>query len=127
MSVFKNAVTVGMALLGCVLFVAAPAQAGDVEAGAKVFKKCKACHYVDQEKNKTGPHLVNIIGRAAGSIEGYKYSKAMAGSGIVWDEATLTEYLRAPKKYVKGTKMAFRGLQKDVDLANVIAYLKAPK
>jgi cytochrome c len=126
MSVFKNAVTVGMALLGCVLFVAAPAQAGDVEAGAKVFKKCKACHYVDQEKNKTGPHLVNIIGRAAGSIEGYKYSKAMAGSGIVWDEATLTEYLRAPKKYVKGTKMAFRGLQKDDDLANIIAYLKAP-
>ncbi|MEX0502111.1 cytochrome c family protein [Alphaproteobacteria bacterium LSUCC0719] len=115
-----------MALLGCVLFVAAPAQAGDVEAGAKVFKKCKACHYVDQEKNKTGPHLVNIIGRAAGSIEGYKYSKAMAGSGIVWDEATLTEYLRAPKKYVKGTKMAFRGLQKDDDLANIIAYLKAP-
>ena len=126
MGVFKNAVTVGTALLGCVLFVAAPAQAGDVEAGAKVFKKCKACHYVDQEKNKTGPHLVNIIGRAAGSIEGYKYSKAMAGSGIVWDEATLTEYLRAPKKYVKGTKMAFRGLQKDDDLANIIAYLKAP-
>ena len=126
MSVFKNAVTVGTALLGCVLFVAAPAQAGDVEAGAKVFKKCKACHYVDQEKNKTGPHLVNIIGRAAGSIEGYKYSKAMASSGIVWDEATLTEYLRAPKKYVKGTKMAFRGLGKDDDIANVIAYLKAP-
>jgi cytochrome c len=127
MGVVKNAVTVGTALLGCVLFVAVPAQAGDVEAGAKVFKKCKACHYVDQEKNKTGPHLVNIIGRAAGSVEGYKYSKAMAGSGIVWDEATLTEYLRAPKKYIKGTKMAFRGLQKDVDLANVIAYLKAPK
>jgi cytochrome c len=126
MGVFKSAVTVGTALLGCVLFVAVPVQAGDVEAGAKVFKKCKACHYVDQEKNKTGPHLVNIIGRAAGSIEGYKYSKAMAGSGIVWDEATLTEYLRAPKKYVKGTKMAFRGLQKDDDLANIIAYLKAP-
>jgi len=126
MGVVKNAMTVGTALLGCVLFVAVPAQAGDVEAGAKVFKKCKACHYVDQETNKTGPHLVNIIGRAAGSVEGYKYSKAMAGSGIVWDEATLTEYLRAPKKYIKGTKMAFRGLQKDADLANVIAYLKAP-
>jgi len=126
MGVVKNAMTVGTALLGCVLFVAVPARAGDVEAGAKVFKKCKACHYVDQETNKTGPHLVNIIGRAAGSVEGYKYSKAMAGSGIVWDEATLTEYLRAPKKYIKGTKMAFRGLQKDADLANVIAYLKAP-
>jgi len=126
MGMFRNVVTVGVALLGCVLYLASPAQAGDVEAGAKVFKKCKACHVVDQEKNKTGPHLVNIIGRVAGSIAGYKYSKAMASSGIVWDEATLTEYLRAPKKYVKGTKMAFRGLGKDDDIANVIAYLKAP-
>ena len=122
----KHASAVTTALIALCIFAAAPAQAGDVEAGAKVFKKCKACHYVDKEKNKTGPHLVNIIGRAAGSLEGYKYSKAMKASGIVWDETTLTDYLRAPKKYIKGTKMAFAGLRKDADIANIIAYLKAP-
>lgn len=102
------------------------AMAGDVKAGAKVFKKCKACHVVDKEKNKTGPHLVNLFGRTAGSLEGYKYSKAMKASGIVWDEETLTAYLRAPKKYIKGTKMAFAGLKKDADIENIIAYLKSP-
>ncbi|MEC8310157.1 MAG: cytochrome c family protein [Pseudomonadota bacterium] len=103
-----------------------PALAGDIEAGAKVFKKCKACHVVDKEKNRTGPHLVNLFGRTAGSLEGYKYSKAMKASGIVWDEETLAGYLRAPKKYVKGTKMAFVGLKKDADIENIIAYLKSP-
>ena len=103
-----------------------PALAGDVDAGAKVFKKCKACHWADKAKNKTGPYLVGIIGRTAGTLDSYKkYSKAMKESGIVWDEATLTDYLRAPKKYLKGTKMAFAGLKKDADIENVIAYLKA--
>ena len=96
--------------------------------GEKVFKKCKACHYADREKHKTGPHLVDIMGRAAGSLDDYKkYSKAMKASGIVWDDTTLADYLRAPKKYVKGTKMAFAGLKKDADIENVIAYLKAEK
>ena len=108
-------------------FLAVPAHAGHAVAGAKVFKKCKACHVIDQEKNKTGPHLVNIVGRKAGAVEGYKYSKAMAGSGLVWDEATLAGFLKNPKKYLKGTKMAYAGLRKDADIANVIAYLKAPK
>jgi len=99
--------------------------AGDVAAGEKVFKKCKACHVVNKEQNRTGPHLVNLFGRVAGSLEGYKkYSKAMKGSGIVWDEETLDAYLKAPKKYVKGTRMAFAGLKKDADRANVIAYMK---
>ena len=99
--------------------------AGDVAAGEKVFKKCKACHVVNKEQNRTGPHLVNLFGRAAGSLEGYKkYSKAMKSSGIVWDEETLDAYLKAPKKYVKGTRMAFAGLKKDADRANVIAYMK---
>ena len=104
------------------------AVAADIKAGEKVFKKCKACHYADREKHKTGPHLVNIIGRTAGSLEDYKkYSKAMKASGIVWDETTLADYLRAPKKYIKGTKMAFVGLKKDADIENVIAYLMAEK
>jgi cytochrome c2 len=103
-----------------------PAMAGDIEAGEKVFKKCKACHVVDQEKNKTGPHLVNIFGRAAGSLESYtKYSTAMKESGIVWNDETLDAYLENPRKYVKGTKMAFGGLKKEDDRLNVIAYLKS--
>lgn len=101
--------------------------ADDVANGEKVFKRCKACHYADKEKNKTGPHLVNIMGRKAGSLEGYKYSKAMRESGLVWDEATLTAYLKAPKKFLKGSKMAFAGLKKESDIKNVIAYLKTQK
>ena len=105
----------------------APALAGDVAKGEKVFKRCKACHYADKEKNKTGPYLVDVIGRKAGSIDGYKYSKAMRESQLVWDDATLTAYLKAPKKFLKGTKMAFAGLKKEADIKNVIAYLKTPK
>ena len=122
----KHSSAVATALISLFIFTTAPAQAGDIDAGAKVFKKCKACHVVDKEKNRTGPHLVKIIGRTAGSLEKYRYSKAMKASGIVWTEETLSEYLRAPKKYIKGTKMAFVGLRKDADIANVIAYLKAP-
>ena len=108
------------------VLAAAPTMAGDIKAGEKVFKKCKACHVVDKEKNKTGPHLVNIMGRTAGSLESYKkYSKALKESGIVWNEETLDGYLENPKKYIKGTKMAFGGLKKEKDRKNVIAYLKS--
>ena len=114
--------------LAMALVSSGTAVAADIKAGEKVFKKCKACHYADREKHKTGPHIVNINGRTAGSLEDYKkYSKAMKASGIVWDETTLADYLRAPKKYIKGTKMAFVGLKKDADIENVIAYLMAEK
>ena len=107
------------------VILSVPAFAGDAAKGEKVYKKCKSCHLVDKEKHKTGPHLVNLFGREAGSAEGYKkYSKAMKASGIVWNEETLDGYLAAPKKYVKGTRMAFAGLKKEKDRANVIAYLK---
>jgi len=101
---------------------------GDAAVGAKVFNKCKACHTVEEGgKHKVGPNLHNIVGRAAGIAEGYRYSKAMAGSGITWDEATLIAYLENPRKYIKGTKMSFAGLRKPADRDNVIAYLKAPQ
>ena len=123
----KNLVICQIALALSLILGAAPAVANDVASGEKVFKRCKACHYADKEKNKTGPYLVNVIDRKAGSIEGYKYSKAMAASGLVWDEATLTAYLKAPKKFLKGTKMVFAGLKKDADIKNLIAYLKTQK
>ncbi len=97
---------------------------GDAAAGEKVFKKCKACHVIDKEKNRLGPHLIGVIGREAGSIDGFKYSKAMMESGITWDDETLDAYLADPKGYVPKNKMAFVGLKKEEDRANVIAYIK---
>ena len=118
--------TLPLIVLGFVLSVTPALASGDVAAGEKVFKKCKACHVVDAEKHKTGPHLVNIMGRTAGSADGFKkYSDAMKSSGIVWNEETLDAYLENPKAYVKGTRMAFAGLRKEEDRVNVIAYLKS--
>jgi cytochrome c len=108
-------------------FIAYPAQAQDAAAGEKVFAKCKICHIADQDQNKIGPSLNGVIGRTAGTHPGYSYSQAMVAagkSGVKWDVPTLTTYLHNPKAMVKGTKMAFPGLTKDEDIANVIAYLK---
>lgn len=101
--------------------------AQDAVAGEEVFKKCKACHVADEAKNKVGPSLLGVIGSTAGTREGFKYSPAMidAGKGgLVWDEAKLAEYLKAPKELVKGTKMAFAGLKDEADILNLIGYLK---
>ena len=106
----------------------APAQAQDAEAGKKVFAKCMACHDAKAEKNKVGPHLVGVIGRTAGTVEGFKYSPAMveAGKGgLVWTEENIHEYLENPKDFIKGNKMAFPGLKKDDEINNVIAYIEA--
>ncbi len=97
---------------------------GDPEAGKQVFKKCHACHNVGESaKNAVGPVLNGIVGRKAGTYEGYNYSEANKSSGITWDAATLDVYLKDPKAKVPGTKMAFPGLPSDKDRSNVIAYL----
>lgn len=109
-----------------IFMMAVSAQAQDLDAGKKVFNKCKACHAVGEgAKNKVGPQLNGIVGAEAAKVEGFKYSKAMIESGITWDEATLKEYLVKPRDLVKGTKMAFAGIKKDEDITNVIAYLKS--
>jgi cytochrome c len=97
---------------------------GDAEAGKKVFNKCKACHAVEEGKNKIGPSLFGVVGSAAGSVDGYKYSSSMAESGLTWDEETLDAFLKKPKDVVSGTKMTFAGLRKEDERDNVIAYLK---
>lgn len=98
-----------------------------VEAGEKVFKKCQACHKVgDGAKNATGPVLNGIIGKAAGAVEGFKYSQPMqaaAEGGLIWSHEALSEFLTNPKGYMKGTKMSFAGLKKTEDIDAVIAYL----
>jgi len=106
--------------------LAIPALAdGDPEAGEKVFNKCKACHSLEEGKNKVGPSLHGVIGREAASVDGFKYSKAMQESGLTWDEETLEKYLEKPRDVVPGTRMAFAGLKKEDDIENVIAYIKA--
>jgi cytochrome c len=113
----------------CALAMVSTASAeGDASAGATVFAQCAACHTVGAgAQNTVGPVLNGIIGRRAGSYPGYRYSSAMRKSGLVWDEATLQNYLRGPDKVIPGTKMAFPGMTSDADLANVIAYLKQQK
>ena len=97
---------------------------GDAAHGQVVFNKCKACHSVDEAKNKVGPYLVGVFGRPAGTAEGFKYSQAMKDSGVTWDEQTLAEYLADPRGYIKGNRMAFVGLKNQQDVIDVIAYLK---
>ena len=101
------------------------ATAADLKAGKKIFKKCKACHSLKAGKKKVGPSLNDVLGKKAAQVKGFKYSKAMKKADITWDDATLDAYLTKPKKFLKGTKMAFVGLKKKKDRDNVVAYIKA--
>ena len=114
----------GLYALVAAALAATPALAADVANGQKVFRQCQACHVVDQEQNRVGPHLVGIIGRPAGAVEGFKYSPSMAESGIVWTPETIAEYLADPRGYVSGNRMAFAGLRNAEEIADVIAYLE---
>ena len=102
------------------------ASAQDAAAGEKVFAKCKACHVIDGTTNRVGPSLHGIIGRTAGTVEGFKYSEAMTAAGkggLVWDNANLDKYLADPKAMIPKNKMAFPGLKNPDDRTNVIAYI----
>ena len=110
-----------------IALAASPALAQDAKKGERVFKRCAACHVVDSEKNKIGPHLVGIIDRKAGAVEGFKYSKSLmdkAGEGLVWTKENLDTSLTDPKKFIPRGKMAFAGLRKADERADVIAYLE---
>lgn len=102
-----------------------PAAAEDAAAGERVFLKCRACHQIGEgAHNSVGPVLNGVVGRKAGTYPGYNYSEANKNSGLVWDEATLKEYLKNPQSKVPGTKMTFPGLSREKDIDDVIAYLK---
>ena len=97
----------------------------DAGLGEKVFLKCKACHQVGEgAKTLVGPELNGVVGRPSASIDGYTYSEAMKNSHLTWTADQLSEYLKSPRQKVPGTKMAFAGLSKPEDIANVIAYLQ---
>ena len=103
----------------------APAHAeGDAAKGEKVYRRCMACHVPDDATNRLGPHLGDVYGRQAGAVEGFNYSKGLAGVDFVWDEATLDPWLADPKAVIPGTKMVLK-LAKPEDRADVIAYLKS--
>jgi cytochrome c len=122
----KNRIVKVIGIAAALAAFSAPALAdGDAAAGKKVFNKCKACHALAEGKNKVGPSLFGVLGKPAASVKGFKYSKALMGSGLTWDEETLEKYLAKPKALVPGTRMAFAGLKKEDDIDNVIAYIKA--
>ena len=99
---------------------------GDMAHGEKVFKKCTACHMIAADgKNKIGQNLWGVIGRKAGSISDYKYSKAMVAYAKEWTFEEMNSYLIKPQAYIKGTKMAFAGLRKEKDRASVILYMNS--
>ncbi len=99
---------------------------GDLAHGEKVFKKCSACHMIASDgKNMIGPNLWNVIGRKAGSVSDYKYSKAMIAYAKQWTFEEMNSYLIKPQAYIKGTKMAFAGLRKEKDRASVILYMNS--
>ena len=99
---------------------------GDLGHGEKVFKKCSACHMIASGgKNMIGPNLWSVIGRTAGSVNDYKYSKAMIAYGKEWTFEEMNSYLIKPQAYVKGTKMAFAGLRKEKDRASVILFMNS--
>ena len=95
----------------------------DIEKGKKVFGKCKSCHNLDDGANGVGPHLYKVINRDIGSIEGFKYSKALMGIEGVWSIEELNKYLTKPSEYAPGTAMSFAGLKKDKDRADLFEYL----
>ena len=102
---------------------------GNADAGAKLFKaKCATCHTANEGgPNKQGPNLFGVMGRQSGQVGGFKYTKANKESGVIWGDQTMFDYLANPKKYIKGTNMAFPGFKKDKDKADVVAYLNSMK
>lgn len=99
---------------------------GNAAEGEKVFIQCKTCHVKEAGQNRVGPSLAGIVGRAAGTVEGFNYSPANKNSGITWSEAKLFQYLEKPARVVPGTKMVFAGLPDAQKRADVIAYLQQP-
>lgn len=121
---------IGFALIAGLAGAATTGQAalaGDAEAGAKTFRRCAACHSVEEGKRKVGPSLYGVYGRAAGSLDGFRYSPAMTAygaTGVVWNDETLDAFLANPKGVVPKTRMTAPPLRSADDRANVITYLQ---
>ena len=101
---------------------------GDAARGEALFRECSACHQVGTDAtNRVGPHLNDIFGRKAGSVEGFRYSKGLArmgADGLVWSFDTLDAYVENPKALVSDTRMSYRGMKDEADRADLLAYLR---
>jgi cytochrome c len=116
-------------LIAAMMFAATPVSnalaEGDAAAGEKAFNKCKACHTVEQGgANRVGPNLHGVVGRKAGAVDGFSYSKPVKEGDVTWTEENLDKYLADPKGFIPGNKMAFPGVKKDDERQDIIAYLK---
>jgi cytochrome c len=109
-----------LGLLSLAAQAAAPPPA-DAERGAVIYERCIACHSL--ARNRTGPRHCRLIGRAAGTQEGYRYSKALRAWGKVWSAETLDVFLENPRRTVPGTKMTYAGVKDASERADLIAYL----
>ena len=116
--------TIFAAVFAALALSAGNASAADAAKGKKVYSKCKACHALKAGKNKVGPTLHGLFGRKAATVPNFKYSKAMRASGVTWDEESLRAYLKKPRKFIKGTRMAFAGIKKKKQMDDLVAYLK---
>ena len=94
------------------------------DKGAKISKKCVACHIVEGKGGKVGPSLDGIVGRKSGSFPDFKYSRALRKLNIIWTSETLDEFLTSPQKYARGTAMAFSGLRKEKKREDLLCFLK---
>lgn len=98
----------------------------DLAAGEAVFKKCIACHTINQGgANGIGPNLYDSLGKPHGHVAGFAYSDALKSIEGDWNFDNMNAWLISPRKYAPGTKMTFAGLSKPEDRANVIAYMNA--
>ncbi|WP_170366006.1 c-type cytochrome [Ruegeria arenilitoris] len=98
--------------------------AADPEKGAKVFRKCSACHKLEEGANGTGPYLYGVVDRPVAAAAGFGYSAAMQSHSGNWTPEELDAFIANPKGYIQGTSMSFAGLKKAQERADLIAYLQ---
>ncbi len=135
----KKGTGLGLALAAAVALFGSFAWAeGDAAKGKTVFKKCKACHTIEEGgKNRVGPKLFGVMGRQAGTVPKFRYSKSYVAAGekgLVWNDDAVFEYLADPKAFIRKasenekarSKMVFK-LKKEADRWDVIEYLKTQK
>ena len=101
-------------------------QKASADAGSAAFKKCAACHTVDQGgANRLGPNLYGVVNRAKGAVEGFNYSQAVKTKGGEWTFENLANFLHDPKGWLPGNKMGFAGVRDNQELADLLAYLRS--